>query len=228
MKKKLLIVIAALLLISLALGCSAQKPDENIKTATINSSAAKAENGDEKNSLSTSKADTKSTENADKSTTKADKTAKDKTQNSAKASTTKKNETAKPSKKASTKKEKVKSVCYITIECKTILDNMDKLSDGHESFVPSNGIILKKTECEIKKGSTVYDILEYACNNNGIKLTSRDTIYGIYVSGINNLDEFDCGSASGWVYTVNSQSPTKSCNKYTVSNGDEIVFKYVC
>jgi hypothetical protein len=144
---------------------------------------------------------------------------------------TAKSTTAATTKKTTTRKatptEALPS-CYLTVECSAALDNIDKLKEGHAEFVPSDGIIISETKCTFTENDTVYDILKKVCKNKGIKLTARDTVYGIYVSGINNLDEFDCGSASGWVYTVNSKSPSVSCGKYEVSNGDEIIFKYVC
>ena len=135
------------------------------------------------------------------------------------------NKTTKKSKSAKPKKE---NACYITIECKTILNNMDKLKEGHEGFVPKNGIILQRKKYTFKDGETVFDILQKACDENGVILNARNTGYGIYVAGINNLDEFDCGKNSGWIYKVNSQAPPKSCGKYVLSQGDEIVFSYTC
>ena len=104
---------------------------------------------------------------------------------------------------------------------------MDKLKEGHEEYVPENGIILSKTACSFKDGETVFDVLKRVCTDRGINLSARDTIYGTYVSGINFLDEFDCGSASGWVYTVNSKSPSISCSEYKLCAGDEIIFKFI-
>ena len=46
--------------------------------------------------------------------------------------------------------------------------------------------------------------------------------------GINNLDEKDCGSASGWMYKVNGTVPMTSCGKYKMDSGDNLVFYYVC
>jgi cytoskeletal protein RodZ len=220
MKRKLLIVLSAIILISLAFGCTAQKDETQKAVSTTATSISVSQNSETTSEIST-KAQTSSERATEKTTAKAESTTKSKKPKTTVKATTK-------AKKKKTTKAEIKNVCYITIECKSILDNPGNLKEGHESFVPSDGIILERTECPVSADTTAYDILEYACDKNGIKLTSRDTIYDIYVSGINNLDEFDCGAQSGWVYTVNSVSPTKSCGKYTVSNGDEIVFKYVC
>lgn len=118
--------------------------------------------------------------------------------------------------------------CNVTIECKSILDNKDDLKAGHESYVPSNGVILNSYSLTLKSGSTAYDALEKACDDNDIKLTAQKTGYGTYVSGINNLDEKDCGKNSGWLYSVNGVKPNISCGKYKLKSGDKIVFSYTC
>lgn len=118
--------------------------------------------------------------------------------------------------------------CTISIECAEILDNMDSLKAGHEGFIPSDGVILNTYSVTAKAPATVYDLLKAACSENDIKLTEQKTLYGTYIAGINNIDEKDCGAQSGWTYTVNGKYPSKSCDKYKLSNGDKVVFKYTC
>ncbi len=120
------------------------------------------------------------------------------------------------------------NICYLTIECKSILNNMKKLKPGHSSYVPKDGYILKNYSCIVKSGDTVYDILLRGCRQNKIKLTAEKSLYGIYVSGINNIDEKDCGSESGWMYSVNKVKPGVSCDKKNVNQNDKIEFTYVC
>ena len=215
MKKQIASVLALILLLSAFWGCSNSLLTDNSLTTTATSV------------ITTQNATEKETQTA------ASKTATETT--TAKTTTAQKKETTKITTAKTTVKKtenkthtQTQNYCYITIECKSVLDNMDNLKEGHEDFVPSNGIILGKTKCTFEKNASVYDVLKKACNNKGIKLSARDTVYGVYVSGINNLDEFDCSQQSGWVYTVNGSSPSVSCGKFTVSKGDEIIFKYVC
>ena len=49
-----------------------------------------------------------------------------------------------------------------------------------------------------------------------------------YVSGINNLYEFDCGKDSGWMYCVNGWYPNYGCSKYTLEDGDTVEWRYTC
>ena len=118
--------------------------------------------------------------------------------------------------------------CTITIECKSILDNMDDLKKGHESYVPKNGIMLENYKTTLKNGSTVYDLLKTACKNNKITYTAKDTMYSVYIVGINNIDEFDCGKKSGWLYSVNGKYPNVSVDSKKLKDGDKVVFTYTC
>ena len=169
------------------------------------------------------------TTQATTSTTVAETTTKETT---AKPSTTKTQTTTKKKKITTTKVKKKKKTdtvtCTVTVECKSILNHMDDLKEGHEEFVPSDGYIIKNYTYKAKAGYTAYDALKSACNNNDIKLTAQKTSYGVYISGINNLDEFDCGKQSGWMYSVNGIMPNTTCGNVTVDDGDSIVFTYVC
>lgn len=134
-------------------------------------------------------------------------------------------------KKHTTKRQTTQSktvTCTITVECKNIQKHMGQLKAGHERYVPDDGYIIHAESHTVDRGSTAYDVLKLACNAHGIRLTAKSTSYGIYVVGINNLDEKDCGSASGWMYKVNGTMPMTSCGKYKMDSGDNLVFYYVC
>lgn len=118
--------------------------------------------------------------------------------------------------------------CSITIECKSILDNMDDLKKGHESYVPKNGIMLDNYKTTLKSKSTVYDLFKKACNDKGITYTAKDTMYSVYIVGINNIDEKDCGKNSGWMYSVNGSFPNVSVDSKKLKDGDKVVFTYTC
>ena len=144
-------------------------------------------------------------------------------QNKAENTTAKSN--TKPTTTTATTSKK-ENACTLTIECKAILSNMDDLKPGHEKYVPKNGYILNNYTCAVNSGDTVFDVLEKACDDNSIILTSHSSGYGVYVAGINNLDEFDCGSQSGWKYKVNGVDANRSCGYYKLTGGENIVFYY--
>ncbi len=140
---------------------------------------------------------------------------------------------SKPDKQpASEEKEEEPSTltCTIQICCDTILDNMENLDAGKDSYVPNSGTILGTTSVFFSEGETVFDVLKRACDQNGIALEySYTPLYeSYYVEGINHLYEFDCGSESGWMYKVNGWFPNYGCSDYTLSQGDAIVWCYTC
>ncbi len=121
---------------------------------------------------------------------------------------------------------------FLTIECKTILDNMDKLDPAlkDEKYVPADGVILKRTEYVLRKGDTVFSILDRAVRHNKIHMECiyTEQFGSIYVQGINQLYEFSCGELSGWIYKVNDYIPNYGCSKYVLKDKDEIVWCYTC
>lgn len=120
--------------------------------------------------------------------------------------------------------------CTITIRCDTILNNMNDLTAGKEAYVPANGVILDTSTVEFTEGETVFDVLQRVCDYAGIQLEySWTPVYdSYYVQGINNLYEFDCGSQSGWMFKVNGWFPNYGCSKYTLEDGDDIVWSFTC
>lgn len=125
--------------------------------------------------------------------------------------------------------KKYDNTCTFVIECKTILDNKDKLKKGLEKYVPDDAVIFSKT-VGFDSGESVYDILRRICDENSIQMEASYTpaFNSYYVEGINNLYEFDCGQGSGWMYSVNGIFPNYGCSSYKPVNNDKIAFRYTC
>lgn len=126
--------------------------------------------------------------------------------------------------------EKSETECTISISCSAVLDNMDKLDEDKYELVPSDGWLLSETKAVFSDGETVFDLLQRVCRDNGIHLESSWTpLYdSAYIEGIGNLYEFDCGSLSGWMYSVNGEFPNYSCSQYILTDGDVVDFVYTC
>ena len=139
---------------------------------------------------------------------------------------TKKPVTVKPTEKQT---EKPKNEVSFEIECKKILKKKELWKNGLEEVIPASGIYYSG-KCSFEKGESVYHLLERITKENSIALDSEFTpMYGTYyVKGIGGLYQFDCGSESGWMYSVNGMTPNVGASNYQVSNGDVIVFYYVC
>ena len=123
-----------------------------------------------------------------------------------------------------------KYTCTFSIECSTILDNLDELDPDKIELVPSNGVILPPTDVTFYEGESVFDVLQRVCKENKIHLESSGTpMYNsAYIEGIHNLYEFDCGELSGWVYCVNGWYPNYGCSGYQLTNGEKVEWRYTC
>ena len=118
----------------------------------------------------------------------------------------------------------------ITIDVSDILANYDTLEKGlqSEEFVPKSGKVLDGKSYEITDGMTALDLLNKAAEDNNIKVESKKTEYGTYVSGINHVSEGSCGKSSGWMFKVNGTTPDVGADSYKLKAGDKVEFFYVC
>ena len=137
-------------------------------------------------------------------------------QTTKKQTTTKKQATTK--KQPTTKKQKQSLFVTFTITCSAAVGKVDG--------VPSSGYFLKGAGVSVSNGANVYEALVKCCDANGVALVASNTMYGMYVSSIGGLAEFEAGKMSGWTYTVNGKYPPKACDKYVLSDGDHVEFIY--
>lgn len=120
--------------------------------------------------------------------------------------------------------------CTFSIECSTILNNLNMLDSEKLEAIPSGGVILAKTTVTFYEGESVFDVLQRVCEEKGIHMESSWTpIYNsAYIEGIHNLYEFDCGELSGWMYRVNGWYPNYGCSRYQLKDGDVVEWRYTC
>lgn len=121
------------------------------------------------------------------------------------------------------------NICTLSISCQTAVNN-SSLTPSKQSIVPSDGWILHDTTIHFNEGESVFDVTKRFCMEQKIPFEFSITpIYNsAYVEGINNLYQFDCGSASGWVYSVNGEFANYSCSEYQLKSGDKIEWHYTC
>ncbi len=120
--------------------------------------------------------------------------------------------------------------CIFSIECAAILHNLSELEADKREIVPWDGVILPPTKVEFYAGESVFDVLQRVCKENGIHLESAWTpIYNsAYIEGIHNLYEFDCGSLSGWMYSVDGWYPNYGCSRYQLADGETVQWRFTC
>ena len=100
------------------------------------------------------------------------------------------------------------------------MQNSEKLE-----LIPEDGIIYKTETAGFSAGESAFDILKRELTNNKIHFEFNQN--PVYLQGVGNIYERDFGDMSGWVYTVNGESPTVGCAEYFPENGDIILFEYI-
>lgn len=121
-----------------------------------------------------------------------------------------------------------KETVSLVVECTDLLSNLDFLKEEKHSLVPENGIIFSKNEVEIKENESAFDVLKRELISAGIHIEfALAPVYNsVYIEGMNNIYEFDCGERSGWKYSANGKYLPVASSEYKVKSGDKIVFTY--
>lgn len=137
---------------------------------------------------------------------------------------------------------RAKNYCTVRIECKTIYNNLNKFENSKKSFLTSSGIILNDVQVELYGGESAFDVIKKACQENvctdsckyceagGVQLeyTYTPAFNNYYIEGIHQIYEKDCGTQSGWMYSINGTFPDAGSSSYIVSPGDTVVFAFTC
>lgn len=120
--------------------------------------------------------------------------------------------------------------CTLSVKCDTILDNISWLNKDKHGLVPKDGVIFPEQTVIFHEGETVFNLLTREMKKNKIHIEFAKTpaYNSVYIEGINNLYEYDCGELSGWVYKVNDWFPNYGCSRYELKDGDRVEFVYTC
>ena len=120
--------------------------------------------------------------------------------------------------------------CTVSVSCATILDHADELAPEKAALVPDDGRILAETEAAFTEGESAFDVLLRVCKEKKIQMEYDDApaYGGVYLIGINNIYQADCGDLSYWMYSVNGEFPNFGCGDYVMRDGDELCFLYTC
>lgn len=123
-----------------------------------------------------------------------------------------------------------KHTVTLSIRCDTILDNMNMFNKDKLGVLPEDGVILTTMTVTFSEGENVFDVLKRVTREERIHMEYVFTpIYNsVYIEGIHNLYEFDCGQLSGWMYKVNDWFPNYGASRYQLKQGDVIEWVYTC
>ena len=120
--------------------------------------------------------------------------------------------------------------CTLSVNCSSVFENYERLKEAKREIIPKDGVILKETMVEFFQGESVFDVLNRELRNRKIHIdfVSNPMYNSVYIKGIANLYEFDCGELSGWFYKVNGEKPNFGCSQYKLKDKDNVEFYYTC
>ncbi len=120
--------------------------------------------------------------------------------------------------------------CTLAVRCDTVLNNIAWLEPEKIDYVPQDGIILAEQTVSFYEGESVFNLLQREMKKNKIQMefTSTPIYNSVYIEGIQNLYELDCGELSGWMYRVNGWFPNYGCSRYQLKPGDKVEWVYSC
>lgn len=120
--------------------------------------------------------------------------------------------------------------CTLSISCANIRNEGVRCNEDKLELLPEDGWILKPQTVDFQAGDNVFDVLLATCRENKIHMEYEETpLYrSAYIEGIGNLYEFDAGSLSGWMYSVNGWFPNAGCSDIALRDGDEVCWVYTC
>lgn len=77
---------------------------------------------------------------------------------------------------------------------------------------------------QLEKPATVFGILEKAAQDNKIELVTKQYDFGIFVESIGGVEN---SKERSWIYFVNGKSGEVASDKYEISEGDLIEWRYI-
>ncbi|GAA6395586.1 DUF4430 domain-containing protein [Solibaculum mannosilyticum] len=107
----------------------------------------------------------------------------------------------------------------LSVECRAAREKGNRIA---QKISDENGYIRTPVTMQLEKDATAYDALE----QTGLVIVSEEGMFGQYVKSIQSLKEGAFGGQDGWKYEVNGVYPGISCSKYTLSDGDIVVWRY--
>lgn len=120
--------------------------------------------------------------------------------------------------------------CTLSVRCDTIWENPERLNPRLSQILPQDGAIYAEQTVSFSEGESAFDLLQRELRAKAIPLEfSKTPVYdSVYVEGIGNLYEFDCGELSGWMFRVNGAFLNAGASEYLLQTGDRVEWVYTC
>ncbi len=126
---------------------------------------------------------------------------------------------------------------YVTI---SFVDNGVRIKgESGLKYPKALGTIISATKVPYKKGEKITHVTKRLLDKNGIRMSYTGTLEsGFYLGAIcdfelkgtpyDSMGEFDAGSGSGWMITLNKTFIEYGASEFEVKNGDVIKWQYTC
>lgn len=110
------------------------------------------------------------------------------------------------------------------------LHNSDTDGNVHTLAAGNLQTWITRTAYTLDGNATVLDLIREALAENGMSITETEQLGTVYIPSVTRngteLGEFDNGTNSGWLYTINGKDSSLGVAQQFLSDGDEIVFHY--
>jgi len=123
--------------------------------------------------------------------------------------------------------------CLVNIDGELLNVNIVMKKSGTDPEIPNDkyadlyikgyrGLILDKSNIKLKDRESVLNFTERILDENNISYENRNG----YIAGIDGQNEFDKGSGSGWMFSVNGVFPNIGAGKVILKDGDSVRWLY--
>ena len=112
---------------------------------------------------------------------------------------------------------------HVTVDVLEAQKTPELIPAEKAAILPQDGILLDK-EVTFTPGESAYAVMLRTLQKEKIHFEADPSQY---FKAIGNLYAGDCGDMSGWIYSVNGESPLVGAADYVLHDGDTLRFYYI-
>ena len=112
---------------------------------------------------------------------------------------------------------------HVTVDVLEAQKTPELIPAEKAAILPQDGILLDK-EVTFTPGESAYAVMLRTLQKEKIHFEADPSQY---FKAIGNLYAGDCGDMSGWIYSVNGESPLVGAADYVLQDGDNLRFYYI-
>ena len=115
------------------------------------------------------------------------------------------------------------SPIHVTVDVLEAMKTPELIPAEKAALIPEDGILLDK-DATFTPGESAYAVMLRILQKEKIHFDADPSNYFL---AIGNLYAGDCGEMSGWIYSVNGESPMVGAADYVLQEGDTLRFYYI-